>query len=123
MPVSTDILLPAVSFSGFKWTTEEDMSGVGSPPPSHGASPATREWLTKMIQKTIQAMQTDENKKMIQVFLVDPLLNHVLDRIFPYVLILCVLFVLLTLMMGLTFVILFTRFPAALRTATSSAVT
>ena len=91
-----------------------------APAAGGSSSAATKEWLTRMIQKTIQAMQTDENKKMIQVFLVDPLLNHVLDRIFPYVLILCVLFTLLTLMMGLTFVILFMRFPAALRTATSS---
>jgi hypothetical protein len=50
---------------------------------------------------------------MMQVFLVDPILNHVLERLFPYVLILCVLFVLLTIMITITLLIVFTRLPAA----------
>ena len=64
--------------------------------------------------------QTEENKKMIQVFLVDPILNHILERIFPYVLILCVLFVVLTIMISLTLMIVFTRVPAAFGAVTAS---
>ncbi len=75
--------------------------------------PPKKEWLNKWIQKLSQLVQTEENKKMIHVFLVHPILNHILDRIFPYVLILCVLFVVLTIMISLTLMIVFTRVPAA----------
>jgi len=64
------------------------------------------------VQKIIKSIQTDENKKMVQVFLVDPILNHILERLFPYVLILCVLFVILTIMISMTLLIVFTRIPA-----------
>ena len=71
-----------------------------------------KEWIHAWIQKIIQSVQTDENKKMVQVFLVDPILNHILERLFPYVLILCVLFVILTIMISMTLLIVFTRIPA-----------
>ena len=71
-----------------------------------------KEWIYTWIQKIIQIVQTDENKKMVQVFLVDPILNHILERLFPYVLILCVLFVILTIMISMTLLIVFTRIPA-----------
>jgi hypothetical protein len=71
-----------------------------------------KEWVHTWVQKIIKSIQTDENKKMVQVFLVDPILNHILERLFPYVLILCVLFVLLTIMISMTLLIVFTRIPA-----------
>jgi hypothetical protein len=73
-----------------------------------------KEWLHKWIQKLSQTIQTDENKKMLQVFLIDPILNHILERLFPYIVIMCVLFVLLTIMITLTLLLVFTRLPAAL---------
>lgn len=79
-----------------------------------------KDWLQKWIRKISQTIQTDENKKMMQVFLIDPLLNHVLDRIFPYILIMCVLFVLLTIMITLTLLVVFTRLPAALGASTTN---
>jgi len=72
-----------------------------------------KEWIHAWVQKIIQSVQTDENKKMVQVFIVDPILNHILERLFPYVLILCVLFVILTVMISMTLLIVFTRIPAA----------
>ena len=83
----------------------KDNESVGSP---------KKEWIQKWIQKLVQAIQTDENKKMVQVFLIDPLLNHVLDRLFPYVLILCVLFIVLTSMIFMTLLLVFTRLPGSL---------
>jgi len=71
-----------------------------------------KEWVHSWVQKIIKSIQTDENKKMVQVFLVDPILNHILERLFPYVLILCVLFVILTIMISMTLLIVFTRIPA-----------
>ena len=89
---------------------QDDMRSVTS---STSNQPPKKEWLNKWIQKLSQLVQTEENKKMIHVFLVDPILNHILERIFPYVLILCVLFVVLTIMISLTLMIVFTRVPAA----------
>jgi hypothetical protein len=74
------------------------------------------EWLTKLLQKTIKFIQSDENKKYIHVFLIDPVINHILDRIFPYVLILSVLFTILTCMVAITMILVFTRVPIALGT-------
>jgi len=69
--------------------------------------------IQKWIQKLIQIVQTEENKKMVQVFLLDPILNHVLERLFPYVLMLCVLFVILTVMIALTLLLVFIRLPTS----------
>lgn len=71
--------------------------------------PQRNEWVQSFIQKLIKSVQTDENRKMIQVFLVDPVLNYILERLFPYVAVLCVLFVVLTVMISATLVIVFTR--------------
>jgi hypothetical protein len=75
--------------------------------------PTKKDWVQKWIHKLTKTMQTDENKKMLQVFILDPVLNYILERIFPYILILCVLFVVLTVMISLTLLIVFTRVPAA----------
>jgi hypothetical protein len=69
--------------------------------------------IQKWIQKLIQIVQTEENKKMVQVFLLDPILTHVLERLFPYVLMLCVLFVILTVMISLILLLVFTRLPTS----------
>lgn len=76
--------------------------------------PNKQEFLQKWIQKLAQTIQTDENKKLLQVYFVDPLINHILERIFPYIVIMCVLFVVLTIMITLTLLLVFTRLPAAL---------
>lgn len=72
------------------------------------------EWIQQFLQKSLQHFQTDENKKWFQVFVLDPILNHVLERVFPYMLILTVLFVILTVMITLTLILVFVRVPAAL---------
>ena len=77
--------------------------------PSTASLPSKHDWLQRWIRKLIQTIQTDENKKMIQVYLIDPLISHIMDRIFPYILIMCVLFVVLTIMISLTLLLVFTR--------------
>jgi hypothetical protein len=73
--------------------------------------------LEKFLQKCIRVVQTEENKKMLSVFLLDPILNYVLERLFPYMIIFSVLFILLTIMISLTLLLVFTRLPAALSTS------
>lgn len=81
--------------------------------------PNKQDILQKWIQKLAQTIQTDENKKLLQVYFVDPLINHILERIFPYIVIMCVLFVVLTIMITLTLLLVFTRLPAALGAITA----
>jgi hypothetical protein len=81
--------------------------------------PSKKDWLQRWIHKLTQTIQTDENKKMIQVYLIDPLISHIMDRIFPYIVIMCVLFVVLTIMIGLTLLLVFTRLGS---TSASSAI-
>ena len=49
----------------------------------------------KFIQKAFVMLNNDESRKHIQVYLIDPLLNHVLERIFPYIILTTVLFIIL----------------------------
>jgi uncharacterized membrane protein len=76
-----------------------------------------KEIMQKWIQKLSQTLQTDETKKMLQVFVLDPILNHVLERLFPYILILCVLFVILTAVVSAGILLVFTRLPNLFRAA------
>ena len=91
--------------------TNSDTTSVTS---SSSLQPKKKEWLHKWIQKISQTIQTDENKKMLQVFIIDPVLNHIFERLFPYIVIMCVLFVLLTIMIALILLLVFTRLPGAL---------
>ena len=81
---------------------------------NYPSKPKKQDLVQRWIEKLIKMVQTEENKKMVQVFLVYPILNHVLERLFPYVLILCVLFVVLTIMISLTLLLVFTRLPTAI---------
>jgi len=53
--------------------------------------------LRKFIQKTLILLNNDESKKYIQIYLIDPILSHVLERIFPYIILTSVLFIILIL--------------------------
>jgi hypothetical protein len=51
--------------------------------------------MQKFIQKAFVMLNNYESRKHIQVYLIDPLLNHVLERIFPYIILTTVLFIIL----------------------------
>ena len=56
----------------------------------------------KLWQKLFMFINREETRKQIQMFLVDPLLNHVMERILPYILLSCVFLVILLLLVMLT---------------------
>jgi len=60
----------------------------------------------KWIEKIAVHLHNEENKRLVQLYLIDPILNHVMDRVFPYIILTCALFSLLVILVGLTFVIL-----------------
>ena len=57
----------------------------------------------KMVEKAIIYLGKDDNKKRIQMFVLDPLLNHVIDRLFPYFILLAALFGILVILIIITF--------------------
>lgn len=65
----------------------------------------------KWIEKMAIHLHNEDNKRLIQLYLIDPILNHIMDRVFPYLILTCVLFSLLVILVGLTFVILLFKAP------------
>ena len=59
----------------------------------------------QFLEKTIQFLQSEETLQKIRFYVIDPVLNHILERIFPYIILSCVLFGLLLIIAISTFVI------------------
>jgi hypothetical protein len=60
-----------------------------------------------VVEKSIVLLNDSENQKRIKQFVIDPVLTHVMNRMFPYILLICVLFTLLLVVAMLTFAIVF----------------
>ncbi len=76
----------------------------------------------KLWQKLFLFINRDETRKQLQMFLVDPLLNHVMERIFPYILLSCVFLVILLLLVMLTLGIVLFHFRNTAGTSFQSAI-
>ena len=59
-----------------------------------------------LLQKIFRYINRDETRKQIQVFLLDPMLNHLMERVFPYIVLTCVFFAILLLLVVSTLVII-----------------
>jgi hypothetical protein len=59
-----------------------------------------------LLQKVLRYINRDETRKQIQVFLLDPMLNHLMERVFPYIVLTCVFFAVLLLLVVSTLVII-----------------
>ena len=73
----------------------------------------SRKLATQFLEKTIQFLQSDEIIQKIHFFVIDPVLNHILERIFPYIILSCVLFGLLLILAISTFAIAFIQIKNA----------
>ncbi len=62
------------------------------------------------IEKAIQYLQKEETLKQIHHYVMDPLLNHILDRVFPYIVFTCVLFTVILIVVMCTFALLLLQF-------------
>ena len=56
-------------------------------------------WMERFIDKTITLLQNDVLKKKIQLLILQPFLQYVIELVFPYVIIICVVFGLMIIMM------------------------
>lgn len=63
-------------------------------------------FLEKLMEGSIHILNREDTRKKLQLYLIDPLLNHVLERIFPYIILICILFSLLLIVAMMTFGIL-----------------
>lgn len=66
-----------------------------------------KELLQKMVHNVFLLLNNDESREYIQIYLIDPLLNHVLERIFPYIIITTILFIILILATIITCIFIF----------------
>ena len=67
-----------------------------------------------VVEKSIVMLNDTQNQKRIQQFIIDPVLNHVMNRVYPYILLICVLFTLLLVVAMLTFAIVFLQMRQSL---------
>ncbi len=58
------------------------------------------------MEKSMPILNREDTRKKLQIYLIDPLLNHVMERVFPYIVLICVLFALLLIVAMMTFGIL-----------------
>ncbi len=53
------------------------------------------------MRRIFQFVNNEETQKQFQIYLLDPLINHIMERVFPYIVLTCVLFVLLLILVVL----------------------
>jgi hypothetical protein len=59
----------------------------------------------QFMERIIMYLQKEETLKQLHHYVVDPVLNHILERVFPYIVLTCVLFGLLLIFAMCTFVV------------------
>ena len=57
---------------------------------------------SSFVQRVIQYIGKEEIRQKLNEDIIDPLLNHIMKRVFPYIILTCVLFILLLLVVLLT---------------------
>jgi hypothetical protein len=77
-----------------------------------------------ILDRTLHFFQEPSNRERIQTQCIDPLLRHVLDRLFPYILLTCLLFSLILLMSlaSVTLLVLHMRSMTGIATAATTSV-
>jgi hypothetical protein len=99
MPSSSDTI------GAKRRTVERD--GVGEMPSSDMPP-----WLDKLVDRSIQMLQNDTLKKKIQLLVLQPFIQYFIELIFPYVIIVCVVFgLLIILMISIIGLLVFNKSP------------
>ena len=79
-------------------------------------------WVEKIIDRTIQMLQDDVLKKKIELHLLQPFMQHAIELVFPYVIIICAIFGLMILMMVSILGLLVFRLQPAVASAAGSSI-
>ncbi len=67
-------------------------------------------WIKRWVETLAHSIQQKETKEWLQMLVLDPFLSYIIDRIFPYFLLLIVLFALLLVFVIITCVLIIYRF-------------
>ena len=79
-------------------------------------------WGNQMFQKFMVYFEKESVRTAVQTKIIDPILSHILKQVFPYILLICIMFVLLLFSVLITLgVILFQR-PLVISAATAAAL-
>jgi len=77
-------------------------------------APDTSSWSSALAAKWLAYLERESVRKSIQDKLVDPILQHILKQVFPYVLLICIMFILLLFAVLITLgVVIFSIRPVA----------
>lgn len=70
-------------------------TGAGGGGGTGVAKPSLQPFIEKGIEKLIQIIQNDTIKKKIQILLLDPFMSYIIERLFPYLIVFGVIFIIL----------------------------
>ena len=79
----------------------------------------TATWTEKLAEKWIQYFEREAVQKSVRSKIIDPILNHILKQVFPYIMLICVMFVLLLLAVLITLGTILFQFRANTKTGIS----
>lgn len=73
------------------------------------ALPIKSAWLQKTIENLVVSFKSEETRQWLQVFIVDPVIQYVMEKSFPYVVISIVIIAAMILLTISTFLLVFFR--------------
>lgn len=66
------------------------------------AAPTTKKDASFFMRQIFQFVNNEETQKQLQIYLLDPIISHIMERVFPYIVLTCALFVLVLIVVMLT---------------------
>jgi hypothetical protein len=69
-------------------------------------------WIRRWVETLAHSIQQKETKEWLQMLVLDPFLSYIIDRIFPYFILLIVLFALILVFVIITCVLIIYRFQS-----------
>jgi len=52
-------------------------------------------WMNKTFDKIVEYLDKESVRVSLETKVIDPVLNHIMHRIFPYIILLCIMFIVL----------------------------
>jgi len=84
-------------------------------------APVPGTMIHSILDRTIHFLQDPKNQKRIHNDCIDPLLRHILDRMFPYIILTCIIFSIILLMSMSTVGLLLFQLRTGMATAVATA--
>ena len=75
----------------------------------NNSTPIKSAWLQKTIENLVVSFKSEETRQWLQVFIVDPVIQYVMEKSFPYIVICIVIIAAMILLTISTFLLVFFR--------------